>query len=106
MPTLAATIYGILAACSFDAAAAPAFFVNRGFTAAITRTGPGDYTLTLDQGVNLLTECTIDATLGGSVVGMIAVEPLTTTTLRVRTVNAAAAATDIDFYLKLTRIAP
>lgn len=106
MPTLANTVYGILAACSFNADPAPAYLMNRGFAAAITRTGAGDYTLTLDQGVNFLTECIADASIQGSTPGMIAVEPLTTTTCRIRTLNAAGAATDLDFYLSITRILP
>jgi hypothetical protein len=106
MPSLAGMVYGLLAACSFDAAASPAFLVQRGFAAAITRTGVGDYTLTLSDGCNFNTEAVVYTGLNGNAGGFLSVEPLTTTTCRVRIFNAAAAAADIDFWMAIQKIAP
>lgn len=112
MPTLAHNVYGTLAACSFDAAAAPAFFVQRGFAnPGFLRNGAGDYTMTLQDGANLQTEAIVKCGLGGAVGNaMVAVEVLTTTTMRVRSFVSGGAgadvATDIDFWLEVEKISP
>jgi len=106
MSNLSAQVYGALC-CSFNADASPTFFLNRGFSATIVRTGAGDYTLTIadGQGVNLQTGAMVNATIQGATPGMISAEPLTTTTVRIRTLNAAGAATDLDFWLEVQQIA-
>ena len=103
MPSLAGTVCGVAAACGFNAQVGPTFQWGVGFNQAlITRTGPGDYTLTLTGALPLATKCSIKSGLQGSALGMIAVEMLTTTTIRIRTVNPAAAATDISFWLEIS----
>lgn len=106
MSNLSAQVYGDIC-CSFAAGVSPAFLLNRGFSATIVRTGVGDYTLALQDGagVNLSTGACVKATIQGAVQGFIAIEPLTTTTMRVRTANAAAAATDLNFWLDIQQIA-
>lgn len=102
MPSLAGTVCGVAASCGFNAQVGPTFQWSVGFDQSlITRTGPGDYTLTLKDALPLATKCAILQGLQGSVPGMIAVELLTTTTVRIRTLNAAGAATDIPFWLQI-----
>jgi len=108
MTTLAQNVLGTNAFCSFNAdAAAPAFFVQRGFAnPGFVRNGLGDYTLTLTDGVQMSTQGIVQATCQNNASAMIAVEVLTTTTLRVRTLTSAAAAADIDFWLEVKETGP
>jgi hypothetical protein len=108
MPSLTGNVLGYAAFCSFNTdAVTPAFFVQRGFAnPGFVRNGTGDYTLTLEDGVNMQTQGVVLMGLQNSTAGMIAVEVLTTTTLRVRTLNSAAAATDIDFWLTVMESGP
>lgn len=107
MATLINGVVGLQAAVAFNADVAPTYLRNVGFAApaTIVRTGAGDYTLTLNEGINLQTEAQVQATIIGATPGMIAVEVLTTTTARIRTLNAAGAATDLDFWLRVERVA-
>lgn len=105
MSNLSGQVYGDIC-CSFNADASPAFFLNRGFSSTIVRTGVGDYTLALADGagVNLQTGACVRSAIQGATPGMISVEPLTVTTMRVRTLNAAGAAADLDFWLDIQQI--
>ena len=108
MPTLAQNVLGFTAFCSFNAdAAAAAFFVQRGFAnPGFVRNGVGDYTLTLQDGVNTQTQGMVLQGIQNNAAAMIAVEFLTTTTIRVRTLTSAAAAADIDFWLVVLEAGP
>lgn len=108
MPSLSQNTLGFNAFCSFNAdAAAAAFFVQRGFTSpGFLRNGVGDYTFTLSDGVNMQTQGVVLGALQNATAGMMAVEVLTTTTFRVRTLNSAAAATDIDFWITVYEAGP
>lgn len=107
MSSTAGQVLGAIA-CSFDAdAAAPKFFGQRGFAnPGFTRNGVGDYTLVLQDGVNIQTQGVCTHGLQANAPGMMAVEFLTTTTLRVRTLNSAAAAADLDFWLAIQEMGP
>lgn len=112
MSTLAPNVYGTLAAGSLDAAVGAAWFVQRGFAnPGFLRNGAGDYTLTLQDGANLQTEAIVKCGLGGAIGNsMVAVEVLTTTTMRVRSFTSGGAgadvAADIDFWIEVQKIAP
>lgn len=107
MGNLSAATRGDLAACQLTAGVAPTFGFNRGFLAAITRTGLGDYTLTLDQGASLNSEAGVTATALSATSAMICVEPLAgNTQLRIRTFTGANAAADINFSLRVTDYGP
>lgn len=111
MPSLSSAIMGLIAVASFDGdATTPAYRMSRGFTSAITRTGAGDYTLTLTDGVNAQTQALVQATSAHNAFACISVEFLTTTTLRIRTAVLAATpsvtATDIDFWIQVQEIGP
>lgn len=108
MPSLYPTVVGTFAAASFDAdAAAAAFRVQRGFAnPGFSRTGAGDYTFTLLDAINLSTEAVCKAGINQNASGMVAIEPLTTTTMRVRTFTGANAAADIDFWLEVNKYSP
>lgn len=107
MPSLIENVLGFNAFCSFNADVAPAFFVQRGFAnPGFTRNGAGDYTLILQDGVNMQTQGVVLHGMQNATAGMMAVEVLTTTTLRVRTLNSAGVATDIDFWLVILEAGP
>lgn len=112
MSSLAQNTLGFNAFCSFNAdAAAAAFFVQRGFTSpGFVRNGVGDYTLTLVNGVDMTNQGVVQATVQNNAPGIIGVEVLTTTTLRVRTFSAttvpAIAAADLDFWLQVFETGP
>jgi hypothetical protein len=108
MPSLTGSVLGLAGFCSFNAdAAAAAFFVQRGFAnPGFVRNGVGDYTLTLQDGVNSQTQGVVTCGLQSAASGMISVEFLTTTTLRVRTFTGANAAADIDFWLSVQEAGP
>ncbi len=103
MASLGSAIRGILAACYIDGAAGtPVYGVQSGFSnAAIVDNGTGDYTLTFQDGVNLATEAVLAATLAGTTSGMVAVEIVSTTQVRVRTFTGANAAGDKAFWLQV-----
>ena len=69
---------------------------SRGFAAAITRNGVGDYTLTLDQGIDS-TQSSIHVTPRESPGAIVSAVHVSDTDKRIRTFNAAGAAVDIDF---------
>jgi hypothetical protein len=108
MSMLSGQIMGIIAACSFNAdPATPGYNVQRGFAnPGFVRNGAGDYTLTLQDGVNTQTQGVVTGALQGNAPGMLAVEFLSTTTVRVRTLNSAGAAADLDFWLSVQEIGP
>ena len=112
MPSLSPNVLGATAMCSFNAdAAAAAFFVQRGFAnPGFLRNGAGDYTLTLQDGVNSQTQAVVLQGIQNATPGALAVEFLTTTTIRVRTFSLTAvpaiAAADLDFWLAIFEIGP
>lgn len=107
MPSLVENVLGFNAFCSFDAAVGASFNVQRGFAnPGFLRNGAGDYTLTLQDGVNAQTQGVVLQGIQGAVAGCIAVEFLTTTTIRVRTTDNAGAATDLDFWLLVMEAGP
>lgn len=112
MPALAPTILGAAAMASVQGdAVTPTYRINKGFAStAITRNAAGDYTLTLLDALNFQTEAVVLATPAGGTIGFIAVEFLTTTTLRTRaataTVVPAITAADVDFWLAIFRTGP
>jgi len=84
------------AQCSVDAGNPPAYVYSRGFAAAITRNGVGDYTLTLDQGIDS-TQSSIKVTPRQSPGAIVSAVHVSDTDKRIRTFNAVGAAADIDF---------
>jgi hypothetical protein len=114
MPSLIENVLGFNAFCSFNAdAGAPAFFTQRGFAnPGFTRNGAGDYTLTLQDGVNTQTQGVVLMGVQNNAPALISVEFLTTTTLRVRTLSATTAtppvlaAADVDFWLMVMEAGP
>ena len=108
MPSLVENVLGYNAFCSFNAdAVTPAFFVQRGFAnPGFIRNGAGDYTFTMQDGVNMQTQGVVLQGLQSNTAGMMAVEVLTTTTLRVRTLNSAGVAADLDFWLTVMEAGP
>lgn len=106
MPTFIDNIYGMVAQCNFDAdAAAAAFRTQRGFLAAFTRNGAGDYSLTFDSAQDVANLVITNGLLGAAP-GMIAVELVSSTVIRVRTLSSAAMAADIDFTLQVAKNGP
>jgi hypothetical protein len=96
----------LIAACRFDADASPAFLTNKGFGASITRTGAGNYVLTLDTPCDALAmicaACIIEdqpATGAG-----ISVQAVSDTTINVTTSDMTALA-DFDFSLAIFKLA-
>lgn len=107
--SLSQQVYGA-AYCSVDASNA-AFFVQRGFDAAIVDNGAGDFTLTLEDAYDFDNCIVTSGVVYGGVAGAsITVEILSATQLRVRTATVsvvpAVAAADLDFWLKIEQIAP
>lgn len=91
---------GLHAACSFDADAAAAAFRNqRGFS-SLLRNGAGDYTLTMTEGI-AQAQAVIQATTNGGAAAMIDAQWVTATTVRIRTMDNAAMAADVDFCLSI-----
>jgi hypothetical protein len=82
---------------------------NRGFL-AITRTGPGVYTLDYElatgaAGGYAAAELNTQLTVGGATSGIITREYTSATQLTVRTFDAAASASDRDFDVTVRRLA-
>jgi hypothetical protein len=102
---------GAAALCSVASGANPTYRINKGFAStAITRTGAGDYTLTLLDACQLQNEAVVLTGIGNNAFAAIAVEFLTTTTIRTRactmTAVPAVAAADVDFWLAVFRTGP
>ena len=105
--SLDGTVQGYHAICNFDAdAAAAAFRRQRGFT-ALLRNGAGDYTLTLQDAIDLANgDGVVMASLNAAAAGMVAVSVVSATQIRVKTLDSAAMAADSDFNLLIARIGP
>ena len=84
------------AMCAVDAGAVPAYVFNRGFAAAITRNGAGDYSLTLDQGIDS-TQSSIHVTPRESPGAIVTAVHTSDTSKQILLFDAAGMATDIDF---------
>lgn len=102
---------GILAAGNFNADAEdPGFLWQRGFASdtAFVRNGAGDYTLTLQNGLNDATQGLAQVTIKGATPGCVAVTFPTTTTIRVKTTDPAqeVPAADLGFYIEVHEIGP
>jgi len=107
MASLAETVYGTFALCSFAPGAAGAYNNSRGFNAAFTRNGVGDYSLNITEPVALATEATIEVTPVAAALANAVVELVSTTVIRVRCFDAAGAAADIiGFNVRITKIGP
>lgn len=107
MSNLTGVVMGYNAVAQVTAASGtPSFGVQRGFAAALVDNGTGDTTLTLQNGVNLATEAICLAGLSGSGSGMVAVEAVSTTSLRIRAFSGANAAADRDFWIAILPLGP
>lgn len=107
MSTNTENVQGFHAVCSVTGGNPAVYNRQRGFTAAIARTGVGDHTFTLSEGLDLaggngVCLAGLNAALGGQ----IAVEPVSATQLRVRTFDAAGVAAERSFWLALMPIGP
>lgn len=91
-------------------AVTPVYFRQRGFAGAITRTGAGDYTLTLGDAVDTASNLIITTGIRNTAGAFLAVELLSSTALRVRafatTTVPAITATDLDFWIKVEEFGP
>lgn len=112
MGNLNSNAQGDTALASVDAdAAASAFLMNRGFS-ALVRNGAGDYSLTLTNAQLMTTQAVVMAQLRVATPGLISVVATSTVSLQVLTwsctvgAGAATAAADIDFYVRITPVAP
>ncbi len=113
MGNLNANAQGDLALGSVQfSAGTPSFSVQRGFSSTITDNGTGDVTLTMDNAQALSTSAVVLAGLNVATAGMISAIAATATTVRVRTWSvtiaspAVSAAADIDFWIRITPLAP
>lgn len=110
MGNLIANAQGDVALASVDAdAVAPAFLMNRGFS-ALTRNGAGDYALTLSNAQLMTTQAVVLGQVRAATPGLISVVATSTTSLQVLTwsctvgMDADTAAADIDFYVRVTGV--
>ncbi len=69
-------------------------------------TGTGDQTLTLNNAMDLDDESFLHATIAGTTSGMIAVEIVSTTQIRVRTFSGADAAADKAYWISIWPVGP
>jgi hypothetical protein len=108
MSTNTENVQGFHAVASVTGGNPATYNRQRGFTAAIIRTGVGDHTFTMTEGLDLaggngVCLAGLNAALGGQV----AVEPLAGgLQLRVRTFDAAGVAAERSFWLALMPIGP
>lgn len=99
-----------MASVDADAAAA-AYLANRGF-GALVRNGAGDYALAISNARLLTTQAIVSLALRQATPGMIAFVATSTTSIQVLTWSATVAAgsvvaaADIDFYVRITGLAP
>lgn len=84
------------AMCAVDAKVGPTYFFNRGFAATITRNGAGDYSLTLDQGLDS-TQCSVHITPRQSPGAIVACVHTSDEIKQILLFDAAGMAADIDF---------
>lgn len=108
MGNLNAVAQGDLALAHVDVTAgAPTFDFNRGFS-AIADTGPGVVTLTLSNAQNLTDNALVSVTpSSGATFAVATVEAASTTSIVVRTFDAAGAALDdIGFWIRVTPVSP
>lgn len=89
-----------------NAAGASSFGMNRGF-ASVTHTAAGVYTLVLDQAQDLDSAAVVTVTPVSATFAALTVSVTNTTTLVVRSWDAAAMALDdIPFWIRITPVAP
>ena len=92
---------------SVTGGAAPFYLRQRGFAPAIVRTGAGDITLELREGLDLAGGNGICLSgLNGADAGRMAVQVVDATHLRIRTFDGAGVAADLSFWLALMPIGP
>jgi uncharacterized protein (DUF2236 family) len=105
--TLVGTIRGLFATCNVTAQVGPVLTNARGVT-AVVRNGVGDYSLTLQDGINFLGDGggipMVQAY--GATPALNAVEQVDPTHVRVRTVDAAGVALEANFGFTLQDIGP
>ena len=107
MSSLAENVQGFHALASVLGGNPATFVRQRGFAAAVLRNGVGDHTFTLTEGLDLAGGNGVCLSgLNGVVAGQLAVEVVSATQLRVRTLDAAAAPADLSFWLALMPIGP
>lgn len=70
---------------------------SRGIASGV-RNGAGDWTITMSAAVDV-NRINVQVTPAGSTAVEVAAEVASSTTIRVRAVNNAAAATDVDFFI-------
>jgi len=91
-------------------ASVPEFDMNRGFAAAITDNGAGDLSLTVSNAQAFDTAAIVQVTPLGAIPTVVAVEVVSTTVLRVRTLTATVvpviAAADVDYWIRVTPVSP
>lgn len=75
----------------------PSFSSQRGFNAAITDNGVGDYTVELTDGVDASQRVTILTPLSGAVAVHMTAQDVDDTHIRIRAFTDAGAAVDVDF---------
>lgn len=72
----------------------PSYLAQRGFAGAIVDNGPGDFTLTLDQGVDSSARVVAVTPTSGGTFAVATVQDVSDNEIRVRTFDAAGAALD------------
>jgi len=95
MAIVIADAFHAAANVNYPAPGAPAFDGSpNGFSEVLVRNGPGDFTLELDQDLNVM-DRTVHATpYSGATVAIVTTEDVDDTHVRIRTFDAAGAALD------------
>jgi hypothetical protein len=101
---------GLFAVGQVKSGVGPTYNLNRGFL-GVVRNGAGDYTLTLQDGLNVGfnaagVEGYAKAYCAAAGIAQCNIIQPSLTTLQVRTFNAAGAATDGDFNVEVSNIGP
>ena len=105
--TLIGTVRGYFALGNVKAGILPVLNSARGFS-GVSPNGPGDYTLTLQDGLTLNADGGGIALVQvyGSTPGESAIEQVDATHLRVRTIDNAGAPLDADFGIAIQDVGP
>ena len=103
--TLCVEVRGFAALANMTAQVGPVFTLNRGFVSPPVRNGAGDYTLTLQEGITL-NEAQPEVQPLSALFVSASVELVTPTTLRVRTFDAAGAALESNFAIRVLNVGP
>lgn len=78
----------------YSAPGTPAYFAQRGFAGAVVDNGPGDFTLTLEQGVDASARVVAVTPTSGGTYATATVQDVSDNEIRIRTFDAAGAALD------------